>query len=111
MDVQIGFKDAENEEKYLIRDVEEATRFSFFDQQGCFYEISNYEYFQLYRRDNDHQTILKMTDKPFVSIISKEGTLEFAIKVLDFICTNDILSLLYSIEGYEKKIVIKYIGS
>ena len=107
MDIRIRI----NDENYLVRDVGDRSSFSYIDNDGalCAVDIDD-ESFSLFRRAPEHITRLTLGEEKVLEMISGEGSFSFYPKDIEIRKNNDIISIVYTVEGDLKSIEIEYIG-
>ena len=107
MDIRIRI----NDENYLVRDVADASSFSYIDNDDalCMIDITE-ESFSLLRRAPEHITRLVLGEEKTLEMISGEGSFSFYPKDIEIRKNNDIISIVYTVEGDLKSIEIEYIG-
>ena len=96
-------------DEVVVEKPESKRCFSYVDNQGCNCEMCIYDKgICFFRESEDHLLELHLRQNNYAKIISQEGEVKFAIKVVDFMANNDILVMRYIIEDQEREIKVIY---
>lgn len=113
MDVQIVIKNLDGVETINVNNVMDKNDFNYIDSYGAenHVSITNNELVEIERLTMSHSTYVSLNrESGFIEIDSKEGRLNFDLKVVEFDVKDNIITMAYILADELKKIIIKYVG-